>query len=222
MSRRVGNYVLLFVGAAVALVAVLVALSAFGPSSARAQGAGEVPRGVEAGGIDIGGMSAEEAEQTLSERAYAVSEVRVSGDGDEVAIDADSLGVEPEVEATVQNAMKVGREGNIFERLGERASGVFGTNEVPLEVSYSDEAVRAQTEALAEQIDQEPREAAVDVSAGGADVTSSAEGYKVNVEQTAANIREAIESLESEADLEGGILEPEITTSEAENAAERA
>ena len=222
MSRRVGNYVLVFVGAAVALVAVLVALSAFGPYSARAQGAGEVPRGVEAGGIDIGGMSAEEAEQTLSERAYAVSEVRVSGDGDEVAIDADSLGVEPEVDATVQNAMKVGREGNVFERLGERASGVFGTNEVNLEVSYSDEAVRAQTEALAEQINQEPREAAVDVSAGGAEVTSSSEGYKVNVEQTAANIREAVESLESEADLEGGVLEPEITTSEAEDAAERA
>ncbi len=208
----------LAIGAVVLVVAAAAALLGLSSTS----GANEVPRGVEVGGIGIGGMSAQEAEQALAERAYALNEVRVSGDGEQVTLDADSLGVEPNVQATVDNAMQVGREGNAFERLGERASGVFGASEVPLEVSYSEQAVRAQTEALASEIDQEPRQAAVDVSASGADVTSSAEGYKVNVEQTAANIRDSIENLQSEADLEGGVLEPEITTSEAEAAAERA
>ena len=138
MDRGAGTYALGIVATVIALVAVLAALAGFGSSSARADGADEVPRGVEVGGIDIGGMPAQEAEQSLAERAYALNEVRVSGDGEQVTIDADSLGVQPDVQATVDNAMQVGREGNAFERLGERASGVFGANEVPLEaVSYT-------------------------------------------------------------------------------------
>ena len=211
LALAIGSVVLL-------VVAAIAALPVFSSSSE----ADEVPRSVEVGGISIGGQSAEEAERLLTERARSLDEIRVSGDGEEVAIPADSLGAEPDVQATVENAMQVGREGNAFERLGERASGVFGATEVPLEISYSEEMVQTQTEGLANQVDQDPRQAAIEVSANGAEVSPSTEGYQVDVEQTAANIREAIESLDREAELAGSVAEPEITTSEAEEAAERA
>lgn len=217
-SKRKRRRAALTVGAIVLAVMALAALLGLGLSS----GAGKVPRGVEVEGMAIGGKSTGEAERILRERAYALDEMRLSGDSEEVTIPTNSLEVKPDVQTTVRNAMQGGREGNVIERIGERASGVFGTVEVPLEISYSEAAIRAQSQSLASQIDTEPRQATVDVGASGAEVTPSAEGYKVNVGSTAGNIREAIESLESEAELEGSVIEPEITTTEAEDAAEQA
>ena len=67
----------------------------------------------------------------------------MSGDGEEVTIPAERLGVRPDVEETVRNARKVGREGNVFKRIRDRAGGLVGTVEVPLEVAYDGEKVRA-------------------------------------------------------------------------------
>lgn len=220
--RRRRQSRLALVVAAVLLV-LLAAAALLGLSSS--SGADEIPRGVEAGGIDLGGKSAGEAERILSERSYALNEVRVSGDGEEVTIPASSLGVRPDVEATVENARDIGREGNAFERLEERANGIFGTVEIPLEVAYDDGMIRSQTESLARQLDTEPTQAEVSVTAddaSGVEVSQSAEGYEVDVQQTAANIRGSIESLEGEAELVGGATEPEIVTAEAERAAETA
>jgi vancomycin resistance protein YoaR len=218
-KRRRSRGWLALVGAVVLLV-LLAGVALLGLSSS--SGADEIPRGVQAGGIDLGGKSTEEAERILQERAYALNEIRVSGDGEEITIPASSLGVRPNVEATVQNAREVGREGNVFERASERAGGIFGTVEVPLEVAYDDEQVRAQTESIAQQLNTEPTQAEVAVAADDVEVSPSAEGYEVNVQRTAANIRGAIENLESEAELAGGTTEPEITTQEAEEAAESA
>lgn len=202
-----------------ALLIVLAGAALLGVGSSASE---EVPSGVQSGGIDLGGKSPAEAERILTERAYALNEVRVSGDGKEVTIPASSLGVGPDVEATVDNALSVGRDGNVLERLGERANGVFGTVSVPLEVAYDDELVRSQTESLAGQLNEEPTQAEVSVSAEAVQVSESAKGYEVDVQQTAENIRRSIESLEGEAKLIGGSTDPEITTGEADAAAEKA
>jgi vancomycin resistance protein YoaR len=216
--RRRSRNRLAFLGAS-ALLIVLAGAALLGVGSSSA---GEIPSGVQAGGIDLGGKSQAEAERILGERAYALNEVRVSGDGKEATIPASSLGVSPDVEATVDNALSVGREGNVLERLGERANGVFGSVSVPLEVAYDDELVRSQTESLARQLNEEPTQAGVSVSAEAVQVSESAKGYEVDVQQTAGNVRRSIESLEGEAELIGGPTDPEITTGEAESAAERA
>jgi vancomycin resistance protein YoaR len=215
--RRSRNRLALLGASALLIVLAGAALLGVGSSSAE-----EVPSGVQSGGIDLGGKSPAEAERILTERAYALNEVRVSGDGKEVTIPASSLGVGPDVEATVDNALSVGRDGNALERLGERANGVFGTVSVPLEVAYDDELVRSQTESLARQLNEEPTQAEVSVSAEAVQVSESAKGYEVDVQQTADNIRRSVESLEGEAKLIGGPTDPEITTGEADAAAEKA
>jgi vancomycin resistance protein YoaR len=218
--RRSRNRLVLL--CATALLVVLAAAVLLGVGSPSAN---EIPRGVQAGGIDLGGKTTGQAERLLKERAYALNEVRVSGDGKEVAIPASSLGVKPDVKATVENARQVGREGGIFERMGERASEFFGTVKVPLEVAYDDESVRSQTRSLAQRLDESPTQAEVTVSGGGEDgvqVSQSAKGYQVDVKQTAGNIRRSIENLEGEAKLAGGATDPGITTSEAEAAAKKA
>ncbi|WP_047865385.1 VanW family protein [Rubrobacter aplysinae] len=198
---------------------VVVLFAALGASPQASEGG--IPRGVEAGGLDLGGKSTEEAEKLLRERAYALNEIRVSGDGKEVTVPAESVGVRPDVEATVRNARKVGREGNVIERARERAGGLVGTVEVPLEVAYDGEKVRDVSESLARRLGEDPTQAGVSVSLAGVEVSQSAEGYEVDVDQTAANIRGSIESLEGEAELAGGATRPEISTAEAENTAEK-
>jgi vancomycin resistance protein YoaR len=206
--------------AGASLLGVVVALfAALGAAPQASEGG--IPRGVEAGGLDLGGKSTAEAETLLRERAYALNEVRVSGDGEEVTIPAERLGVRPDVEETVRNARKVGREGNVFKRIRDRAGGLVGTVEVPLEVAYDGEKVRAAAESLAQRLDEDPTQAEVSVSTEGVGVSRSAEGYEVDVGQTADNVRGSIESLEGYAELSGGTTEAEITTAEAEDVAGR-
>jgi vancomycin resistance protein YoaR len=188
------------------------------PSSA----SGQISYGVEVGGMNLGGKSPGEAERLLGERARALNEIRVSGNGGEAVIPVESLGVEPDIEATVEGAMQVGRKGSVFKRLGERSMMLLSTVEVPVKASYDEEALRVQVEGLARRLDTEPLHAEVWVAAGNVDVSPAREGYTVDVNETADSIRAAIEALEVEAKLVGETKQPEVTTPEAESAAETA
>lgn len=217
--RRRRRYPVILSGALLLATALTLPLIlGSGPSSA----SGQISYGVEVGGMNLGGKSPGEAERLLGERARALNEIRVSGNGGEAVIPAESLGVEPDIEATVEDAMQVGRKGSVFKRLGKRSMMLLGTVEVPVKASYDEEALRVQAEGLARRLDTEPLHAEVWVAAGNVDVSPAREGYAVDVNETADNIRAAIEALEIEAKLVGETKQPEVTTPEAESAAETA
>ena len=200
---------------ACALVAVLVAADYF-------TNAGRIYRGVEVGDVALGGRTPAEARQIVQEHATgALKEIEFGGP-ERFTRTAREMGVSFNVGATVDEAYAVGREGNILERLGERANALVGGVTIPPDVDYRPEKARAEVEEIASQVNHEPKEASVNIYGSEVEVVGSREGYKLNNTATMESADGAIEDMSGEARLVGDVLEPGITTEEAEATAEKA
>ena len=199
---------------ACAVVAVLVALDYW-------SNAGRIYRGVEVGPAQVGGKTLEEARGIVEAEAAGPLEIRLAGPED-VSFSRDELGISLDTEMTLQKAYALGREGNIFERLGDRLGAAWGLASVRPEILYDPAVARGKIEALAGRLDKRPTEGAVTVSNGAVQVGPSAKGYETDVEGTLANLDRAVGDLTGEAEIAGRTLQPEVTTGEAEEAASRA
>ena len=200
---------------ACALVAVLAAADFWLNS-------GKVYRGVEVGNVSLGGMEPAEARQVVRERALGpLQEIELTGP-ERFSRSAEELGVNFHVNATVDKAYAVGRDGSIPERLGERLRAAFPGITIDPNIDYRSERVRAEVEEIAGQVNTPPKDATVEVVGSEVEVGESREGYRLNVDDTMASVDEAIDGMTGEAKLRGEVLGPAITTAEAETAAEKA
>jgi vancomycin resistance protein YoaR len=200
---------------ACAVVAVLVAADYFLNSD-------RIYRGVEVGDVALGGRTPAEAEKIVQERATgALKEIEFSGP-EQFTRTAKEMGVSFNVDATVEKAYAVGREGNILERLGERARALTVGVTVPPDVDYRPERAQAEVEEIAPQVNHEPREASVTIYGSQVEVAESREGYKLDIPATMQSVDGAIDDMSGQAKLVGEVLEPKVNTGEAEEAAKKA
>jgi vancomycin resistance protein YoaR len=200
---------------ACAVIAVLVAADYL-------MNAGKIYRGVEVGDVALGGKTPAEARQIVEEHATgALKEIEFSGP-EQFTRTAREMGVSFNIEATVDEAYAVGREGNILERLGERGRALLGQMTIPPDVDYRPGKARAEVEEIASQVNHEPKEASVNIYGSEVEVVESREGYKLDNAATMESADGAIEDMSGQARLIGDVLEPTITTREAAAAAEKA
>ncbi len=207
-----------FVGAVLILCAVVSAVVAVEHLS----NVGKIQRGVSVGEVAVGGKTPEEARRLLKGRVpEAQKKIELSAPGENFTLSAEDLGVRLDVGATVERAYAVGRRGSIPERLAERVRSFVGVG-VPAEVAYRPATARSAARRIAFRASHEPRDASVSVSGSHVKVQGSAQGYSLDVPATLLGLDRALQSLSYEAELNGEVLEPEITTREAEAAAEKA
>jgi vancomycin resistance protein YoaR len=200
---------------ACAVVAVLVAADFM-------MNSGRIYRGVEVGDVALGGRTPAEARQIVEERATGALERFEFTGPEQFTRTAREMGVSFNVEATVDDAYAVGREGNVLERLGERGRALLGQMTIPPDVDYRPAKARAEVEEIASQVNHEPKEASVNIFGSEVEVVESREGYELDPTATMESVDGAIEDMSGRARLVGDVLEPGITTREAETAAEKA
>ena len=213
-----------------AVIAVLVAVD-YGLNS------GRIYWGVEVGTVSLGGKTPAEARQAVEERTTgALKEFEFSGpESSEIAtvgaaaytaenfvFTAKEMGVDFDVASTVDEAYSVGRQGSILDRLKERAQGIYGTVQIEPEVDYQSEVARVNVVNLAERLNEQPAEAAVEILGSEVQVSDSAKGYQMDVPATMKNVNGAVDDMTGDVEIVGKQLDPEITTTEAEKAAEKA
>jgi vancomycin resistance protein YoaR len=183
---------------------------------------GKIYRGVKVGSVSLGGEKPTAAREIVRERALgALKEIELSGP-EQFTRTAAEMGVNFNVGATVEKAYAVGREGNILERLQERLRATFVGITIPPDVDYRPAKARAEVEEIASRVNHEPRGASVNIVGSEVEVVESREGYKLDNAATLANVDSAVDDVSGEAKLVGEVLKPEITTEEAEVAAEKA
>jgi vancomycin resistance protein YoaR len=183
---------------------------------------GKIYRGVEVGSVALGGETPTAARGIVRERALgALEEIELSGP-EQFTRTAAEMGVNFNVDATVEKAYAVGREGNILERLQERLLATLGGITIPPDVDYRRAKARGEVEEIASRVNHEPLQAAVNIVGSEVEVIESREGYKLDNAATLANVDSAVEDVSGEVRLVGEVLEPEFTTDEAEVAAKRA
>ncbi|MDQ3589967.1 MAG: VanW family protein [Actinomycetota bacterium] len=183
---------------------------------------GKIYRGVKVGSVSLGGEKPTAAREIVRERALgALKEIELSGP-EQFTRTAAEMGVNFNVGATVEKAYAVGREGNILERLQERLRATFVGITIPPDVDYRPAKARAEVEEIASRVNHEPRGASVNIVGSEVEVVESREGYKLDNAATLASVDSAVDDVSGEAKLVGEVLKPEITTEEAEVAAEKA
>ena len=198
-----------------ALVAVLVAADYWVNS-------GRIHRGVEVGSVSLGGLTPSAAHDAVRERAMGpLKEIEFSGP-ERFTRPAGQMGVDFNVDETVQKAYAVGREGNLVERLSERLRSAFGGVTITPDIDYTTAQARSEVREIATQVDHEPREADVKVYGSEVEVTESRDGYELNPAATMASVDRAVDGMSGKARLVGEVLEPEVTTAEAASAAKKA
>jgi len=179
---------------------------------------GEVHGGVRVGAVSLGGKTAMEAREVLEEELTGpVEGVRVGGPGN-ASFTALELGVTLDAVETADLSYAVGREGNVFERLGARLDAALGERRIAPAVRYDPAVAREEMRELRE----EPIDAAVAVMDDRTEVREAEAGYEVDVEATVAGAIKAVEEGKDEARITGEETEPDISTEEAEAAAKLA
>jgi vancomycin resistance protein YoaR len=198
-----------------ALVAMLVAADYWVNS-------GKIHSGVEVGSVALGGQTPAAARDIVRDRAMGpLKEIEFSGP-ERFTRTAGQMGVDFNVNETVEKAYAVGREGSIVERISERLRSAFGGVTIAPDIDYRPGQARAQVREIATQVDHQPREANVKVYGSEVEVTESRDGYELNPAATMASVDRAVDGMTGKARLVGDVLEPSVNTTEAETAAKKA
>jgi lipoprotein-anchoring transpeptidase ErfK/SrfK len=129
----------------------------------------QISSGITVGGVDVGGRDADSARKVIKNQVVAPlrQPVVVSYDGKNYTLSPSQLRQSADVDGMVQEAVDRSREGGIFDRVTRYASGGEVNADLEPRVSYDKSAVKDFVNQLAEQIDQEPVDAAVVPAEGG-------------------------------------------------------
>jgi vancomycin resistance protein YoaR len=198
-----------------AIIAVLVAADFW-------LNAGKIHRGVEVGNVPLGGLTPTEAQQTVKNHVMGpLEEIDFTGPED-FSRNAKDLGVRFNVARTVNQAYAVGREGNVLDRLSERLRASFGGATIPPDIDYEPDLARSEVQEIATQVNHQPTEADVKIYGSEVEVSKSRDGYELNPAATMTSIDNAIDDMSGKVSLQGEVLDPDVTTAEAETAADKA
>ncbi len=147
-----------------------------------AASAGRIHPGVVASGVEIGGMTTEEASAKLSETlpGRMATPVTVSFETTTWTITAEELDASPETTEAAKSAYAVGRQGTFVERFAARASAWFSPAKVDVPVSADDSATAASLMKVTSEIDRAPVDATVVISGTTPSISSAKLGRKVD------------------------------------------
>jgi len=198
-----------------AIIAVLVAADFWLNS-------GKIHRGVEVGNVSLGGKTPAEAREAVRDQVVGPLEEIEFSDPGQFSRTAKEMGVDFNIARTVNQAYAVGREGNVLDRLSERLRASFGGATIPPDIDYRPGMARAQVRELRAQVNRQPKEANVKVYGDEVEVTESRDGYRLDPAATMASVDGAIEDMSGKVALKGEVLDPNVTTAEAEVAAKKA
>lgn len=203
VQRRIG----LIVAAVIGVLLVIYVIAALSSGSS-ARGA------VTVGGVDISGLSQEEAaaavEEATSERVSRP--VRIRADGVSFRVTPEDAGLSLDAEASVAPAF--GRTWNPITLL----LSPFTSQDLPLVAVVDDEALRDSVTQLADAVARAPEEPRIIMRNGSARAKSGEPGQELDVDATMAAVSEAF--LLPRAPVTAAIVEvpPSISPEETEQA----
>jgi len=150
------------------------------------QGGGLILPGVHAGGVDLGGMTIDQAAARLH-GAWNLERRIVADDGMQpIAISPSQVGLGVNPLGTAQLAYQVGRGGGLLPDMGQMARSLWAGGEIPLAVNLDADAARAGLEALSLQVGKLPVEASLQYVDGHIVPLPGELGYAINVDQALA------------------------------------
>jgi vancomycin resistance protein YoaR len=183
--------------------------------------AGRILPGVSAAGVNLGGLTADEARATLASSLSDLSagSVVVRSSIGSTSIALADVGRVPDVDAMVAAAVAVGRGGTWFD---ESLAGMrirLAPVDVPLQLGYDHDRAAAAIAAFAGRMTLNPVDASISASPSGFSVTPSVDGREIDAAATTAAVDQAMRDPATRAgavvQAPLGQLAPKLSTDDA-------
>ena len=183
-------------------------------------------QGVYVDGIDISGMTAEEAQNAINEYTQGKSNRKLTVDvnGKTVETTLDALEFTAEENDVVEEAMQLGKTGNFIENRNEVKRVAAEHVDYTLSYNYSQTKLTKFVKKECGKLTKKAKNATVKLEDGELKYTKSRQGLKIDVDQTIADITEAVEkTLEGDIEVEATVTikEPTVTYEMAKRCKDR-
>jgi hypothetical protein len=200
---------------------VLVGSSAAALRQYDASRSGQILEGTTIGGIDVGGMSEEEARLAVRRELGSRLEqpLTLTYRDRRFELDPALVDVTTNADELVRTAVAESAEGNFVQRSFDDLTGRAEGNEYDLDVRYSSAAVGRVVAGIRRELDQAARDASATASFAGVHLTPSTVGVSVRTRALREQIADSLVSTKSSRTLivPAQILKPKTTTKELTN-----
>ena len=155
MARKLQITIALFVA-----ILLLAAVGAYAWDSSRSD---EIADGVTIGGVDVGGMNADEATRAVDNALVKPlrRKVTVTYDGVRYQLSAEKLGVDADVDGMVDRALEASQDGGLPTRVWRYATGGEVDVAISPQVSYSSKAIDEFIGKVAAEVNVAPADATI-------------------------------------------------------------
>lgn len=171
--------------------------------------------GITIDGIDVGGLSKEEAMELLTGTHGADAanqELVLYFEDEEWPCTFQEIGAEYQVKQAVDIAYNLGRTGTEKEKAKMASSLMKHGEEIPLEFTYDKIKLQDKLIEIGAEFEQDAQNSTLTRSGGKFVITKEAEGRKMNLEGTMLNVESVMESKKGgRAAIVADMTQPEIT-----------
>jgi lipoprotein-anchoring transpeptidase ErfK/SrfK len=182
--------------------------------------ADKIGKGVRVGGIPLQGLTAAEARAKLERLILDPLKrpVVVHHDRSTWRLGAREARIAVDIDAMVDKAMAVSREGNIFARTVRNLTGKSLDAQMEPSVRYSDRAIVRMLDKIRGAIERKPIDATVKIDSSGIERRESRTGLEVRASLLHRNIRRALVSTTADRTFIARTrkLQPKVSTSDVE------
>jgi hypothetical protein len=178
----------------------------------------QIAPGIEVGGVDIGGRSADSARKIIKNEVVAPlrQPVIVRYAGEEYTLTSAQLRQKADVDGMVDDAIEESREGNLLERVSRYASGSEVDSDLEPRISYSDSAVEDFVADLAGEINREAVDASLSPRGDRLSPEPGRKGFELQEAEMQDLLTEQVESPGRDEAVDAVVTKtvPEITQKE--------
>jgi lipoprotein-anchoring transpeptidase ErfK/SrfK len=212
--RRVGRRVVIILAVLLGILGVGAAGVAYATYDYSTKYEGKFLPGVSVAGIDVAGMTADEALDAVKTEIEPQldREITVKYKGREWATTPRKLGAHGNAQTVVNTALAASEAASFMDKVGIR----FLDNRLDFQrdvaITYPSKGARKFIEKIAAKVDAEPVDAELDYSTGWVEITDSEVGIKVDQDKSSHRLRRALRGGGEKVDIAYKTTEPEVTS----------
>jgi lipoprotein-anchoring transpeptidase ErfK/SrfK len=175
----------------------------------------EIASGATIGGVDVGGLTAEQAEAKVERKLLSPlrDSLTVGFRGEEWKLPGERLKVHADLGMAVEQALEESQEGGFPGRLVRYVSGGEVEESIEPRVSFSERAINRFVREVAAEVNREPENAGVEPGADSLQVVSGQDGRKLRDNLLERELKAAVLNGDAARTIEAAVhsTKPEVT-----------
>lgn len=200
------------------VVAAVIVVGAAGAYAYDSSQKDKIAAGVVIAGVDVGGLNADQAAALVRRELLQPlrHSLRVSFDGESWRLPGARLKIRADVAGAVDEAVADSQDGGLPGRLVRYVTGEEVEETISPQVEYSERAVKRFVKHVAEEINQEPRNASVEPSSESLQVVAGEPGRKLRDNLLIDELNAAVVNANAPRTIVARVhsTKPEVTTKE--------